>query len=343
MATTGGTRYKVLYDYDASIPEELTIRVGQTVFVTEELEKGWVRGYIGDKVGMFPAAYVEPDTSSSGAPSMGLPAAPSAAKLHSAIEGGPAVAETAQVIEEFPSKDASQLPLVKDQLVVIFRKFPTGWASGESQGKTGMFPLKNVRILDVNEAAALVAQSASPTIISNSIAKKVANKEKRMSRVRSSTIASTTRVRNCSCTPSRALLPPFCSLSFSNPLLPPFPFHINQLAFLLRHSIHSTDLWKADTRGDGSPRSFQRYFWHWCAFDRCISVENTCLLRYPRSFAGLVQCGVHLVSRERERERAYHGAPHFCVFRSGWPLRPPLLCPSCSSCLLLSLLSPVFT
>lgn len=196
MSATVGTRYKVLYDYDATIPDELTIRVGQTVYVTEELDKGWVRGYIGDKVGMLPAAYVEPDTAGSGAPNQPLPPAPSALKLHQGPEVAAAGAETAQVIEEFPAKDPSQLPLVKDQLVVIFRKFPTGWASGESQGKSGMFPLKNVRILDMAEAAALIAHSTSPTPSGSLTSRKTSNKEKRMSRVRSNTVSSTPRVRN---------------------------------------------------------------------------------------------------------------------------------------------------
>jgi hypothetical protein len=192
MSTTGGTRFKVVYDYDATTSDELTIQIGQIVYVTENLDKGWVRGYIGDRTGMFPAAYVEPDNSPSGAAPSIPPSAPTAVRLSTTIEGGAASAETAQVVEDFQTKDPSQLPLVKDQLVIIFRKFPTGWASGESQGKTGMFPLKNVRILDLNEAAALRASSASPTLTS----KKTANKEKRMSRIRSSTISSVTKVRS---------------------------------------------------------------------------------------------------------------------------------------------------
>ena len=195
MSTTGGTRYKVLYDYDATIPDELTIRAGQIVYVTEQLDKGWVRGYIGDQVGMFPAAYAEPDTSNVGPPTAPLPAAPASSTLGPAPTPSTGGAETAVVIEEFPAKDSSQLALAKDQIIVVLRKYPTGWANGEYQGKTGMFPLKNVRIVDVNEAAALRAASASSSVSTGAGAKKVANKEKRMSRIRSNTLSSITKVR----------------------------------------------------------------------------------------------------------------------------------------------------
>lgn len=195
MANTGGSRYRVLYDYDATIPDELTIRNGQIVYVTEELDKGWVRGYIGDQSGMFPAGYVEPDNASSGPPSTTLPSVPSTSKPTGIIEGAASNIETAQVIEDFQSKETSQLPLKKDELVIIFRKFPTGWASGESGGRTGMFPLKNVRMLDFNEAVSLRGTSTTPSLTAASTSKKTSTKEKRISRVRASTLSSTTRVR----------------------------------------------------------------------------------------------------------------------------------------------------
>lgn len=187
-----GSPHVVIYEYDATNPDELTIKVGETVYVMEELDKGWVRGYKDDEIGMFPAAYVEPI---SDVDSGSVPVVAPVAKVASTIEGGVSSAETAQVVEEFQTKDPSQLPLLKDQLVIVFRKFPTGWASGECAGKTGMFPLKNVRLLDFSEAAALRAISSSPSLSTAPTSKKAANKEKRMSRIRSSTLTSTTRVR----------------------------------------------------------------------------------------------------------------------------------------------------
>jgi hypothetical protein len=105
-----------------------------------------------------------------------------------------------QALEDLPAKDPSQLSLKTGDLIVILRKFPTGWASGECQGKTGMFPLKSVRILDLAEAALLRAQSTSPSQTtpssSTSASKKPsANKEKRMSRMRAATVSSVTKVR----------------------------------------------------------------------------------------------------------------------------------------------------
>ena len=205
-SNTESSRHRVLYDYDAASDAELTIRTDQIVFVTEELDKGWVRGYIaGDSpeaAAMFPAAYITPEPASSGPPLSALPSVPTPHKLLTPVEAGAASAEMAQVMEDWPTKDSSQLPLRTGDMVIILRKFPTGWASGECQGKTGMFPLKHVRILEMSEAAHLRASlphSSSPTPPSSSSStsttskKTSTNKEKRMSRIRSSTVSSVTK------------------------------------------------------------------------------------------------------------------------------------------------------
>ena len=193
---TGGPRHRVIYDYQATDSNELNIRAGQIVYVTEEMDKGWVRGYTADRTqsGLFPAAYVEPDPSSE--PTVPPPSSTSTMNTNTAVEVAAASAEIGLVIEDFTSQDAAHLSLSKDQLVVILRKFVTDWASGECNGKMGMFPLKHVRILDKNEAAALRAATSLPTVTSAAATKKAGNKEKRMSRIRSSTLSSMTKVRH---------------------------------------------------------------------------------------------------------------------------------------------------
>ena len=53
-------RARVLYDYDAQAPGDLTMRAGDIVIVLEnEDEQGWWQGTINNKTGLFPSTYVE--------------------------------------------------------------------------------------------------------------------------------------------------------------------------------------------------------------------------------------------------------------------------------------------
>lgn len=72
-----GTRHIVLYEYDATNPSEVSIKPGQIVYVLQQLEKGWVHGEVDGKQGMFPADYVQIDTSYSEPPNKSLPDLPS--------------------------------------------------------------------------------------------------------------------------------------------------------------------------------------------------------------------------------------------------------------------------
>ncbi|RWS04910.1 Mitogen-activated protein kinase kinase kinase 9-like protein [Dinothrombium tinctorium] len=65
-ASSGNIRkWTAIYDYDANGDDELTLRIGQIVEVLSKDSKisgdeGWWTGKLGDKVGIFPANYVEP-------------------------------------------------------------------------------------------------------------------------------------------------------------------------------------------------------------------------------------------------------------------------------------------
>ena len=60
-----GTFRKALYDYEAQNEDELTLRTGDIIEVLSEDsrisgDEGWWTGKLGDKVGIFPANFVEP-------------------------------------------------------------------------------------------------------------------------------------------------------------------------------------------------------------------------------------------------------------------------------------------
>ena len=52
---------RVIYDYDANMYDELTIRVGDVIHIHDKQADGWWLGELGGTVGIFPATYVEED------------------------------------------------------------------------------------------------------------------------------------------------------------------------------------------------------------------------------------------------------------------------------------------
>ena len=50
---------RVIYDYDANMYDELTIRVGDVINIHDKQADGWWLGELGGTVGIFPATYVE--------------------------------------------------------------------------------------------------------------------------------------------------------------------------------------------------------------------------------------------------------------------------------------------
>ncbi|KAK8392910.1 hypothetical protein O3P69_013139 [Scylla paramamosain] len=54
-----GSRCKALYDYEANMYDELTIRTGDIINIHEKQADGWWVGELDSVVGMFPATYVE--------------------------------------------------------------------------------------------------------------------------------------------------------------------------------------------------------------------------------------------------------------------------------------------
>lgn len=51
-------------------------------------------------------------------------------------------------IEDFAAKDVSQLSFKKGDTIKVITKFPTGWFSGELDGKIGFAPQKCVKTAD---------------------------------------------------------------------------------------------------------------------------------------------------------------------------------------------------
>lgn len=50
---------KVEYDYDAELPDELTIRTGEIISDVKQMDGGWWEGSLRGKKGLFPDNFVK--------------------------------------------------------------------------------------------------------------------------------------------------------------------------------------------------------------------------------------------------------------------------------------------
>ncbi|XP_045607993.1 SH3 domain-containing kinase-binding protein 1 isoform X3 [Procambarus clarkii] len=55
----GGRRCRVVFSYNPQHDDELTLCVGQTITILQEVEEGWWKGVLDGQVGMFPSNFVE--------------------------------------------------------------------------------------------------------------------------------------------------------------------------------------------------------------------------------------------------------------------------------------------
>lgn len=57
--TAFNTPAKVLYDYEGQTEDELSVKEGISVFISDKIDSDWARAVLDGKVGLVPLAYVE--------------------------------------------------------------------------------------------------------------------------------------------------------------------------------------------------------------------------------------------------------------------------------------------
>ncbi|KAJ2952251.1 hypothetical protein O0L34_g4528 [Tuta absoluta] len=126
----------VNYSYDASEPDELTLRVGDVVREVERLSGGWWRGELRGRRGMFPDNFV------------------TVLNEHGAGTGRSTVQGRCRAVFSYQPANPDELPLcVGDQLDVL-GEVEEGWWQGRRQGRVGVFPSNFVVMLDPPQPAA---------------------------------------------------------------------------------------------------------------------------------------------------------------------------------------------
>ncbi|KAJ5916135.1 hypothetical protein N7504_000150 [Penicillium tannophilum] len=160
---TSKPKGKMLYSYEATGPDEVTVHDGDNVTIVEPDDgSGWLRVSIGGQDGLVPASYVEAAPAPSPVPSAssGLPERPgstysnSSASLAAPKRVGPAVAprrgakklQYVEALYDYEARSDMEWNMTEgDRFVLVNRDSGDGWADVERGGVTKSVPANYIQ------------------------------------------------------------------------------------------------------------------------------------------------------------------------------------------------------
>ncbi|RVE51197.1 hypothetical protein evm_004162 [Chilo suppressalis] len=122
------------YAYDASEPDELTVRPGDVLRDVERLPGGWWRGELRGRRGMFPDNFVSILTDPTNARSGG-------------VQG------RCRAVFSYQPANPDELPLCVGDVLEVLGEVEEGWWQGRRQGRVGVFPSNFVVMLEPPQPA----------------------------------------------------------------------------------------------------------------------------------------------------------------------------------------------
>ncbi|KAG7461713.1 hypothetical protein MATL_G00194060 [Megalops atlanticus] len=133
-----GLQAQVLHDFNPEGAGELALRTGDTVSMVERVDGEWYRGTCRGSSGIFPVNHVKV-LSNSPAPSHKKEAGPVAAP----ISGPRCVARF-----DFDSEHGDELSFSEGTVIRLKEYLDQGWARGDINGRSGIFPLNFVEVVE---------------------------------------------------------------------------------------------------------------------------------------------------------------------------------------------------
>jgi hypothetical protein len=125
-----GFRVRVLYDYDAQQPDELSIRVDDVIENVEFVESGWYSGVLRGARGVFPDNFVER-----------MKDANSNANTSSSAHDSKAQARKGRwfcrVLFDYEPEAIDELQLVVGDVIEVLCEVEDGWWRGRLNDKVG--------------------------------------------------------------------------------------------------------------------------------------------------------------------------------------------------------------
>ncbi|XP_055677926.1 CD2-associated protein isoform X1 [Lutzomyia longipalpis] len=173
-SATSNRRCKVVYSYTQNNNDELSLAVGDVIEVLGEVEEGWWRGKLNNRVGVFPSNFVlsidDVSPVSANRISTNISGNRTKTSLNSSREDlvsagvnnsiaqvdkdAPSlppkpVRETCKVLYPYEPMNEDELELLEGDIITILSKdLPDkGWWKGELRGKMGVFPDNFVSLL----------------------------------------------------------------------------------------------------------------------------------------------------------------------------------------------------
>ncbi|XP_068961610.1 SH3 domain-containing protein 19 isoform X2 [Petaurus breviceps papuanus] len=142
----------VLHDFPAEQADDLNLTSGETVYLLEKIDNDWYRGKCQNQTGIFPANYVKViiDVPEGGNGKKG--------SISSHCVTGPRCVARFEYIGD--QKD--ELSFSEGEMIVLKEYINDEWARGERNGKTGIFPLNFVEIVeDLSDQSTNIAAVSS--------------------------------------------------------------------------------------------------------------------------------------------------------------------------------------
>ncbi|KAL5011344.1 hypothetical protein ScPMuIL_009895 [Solemya velum] len=143
-----GPRGVALFDYGSDQPDELTFKSGDTILLLRRIDHAWLMGKIGKKQGIFPQNFIDileplPDADEQ-MPSEDIVGSHSPVVKQDLFGHGP----RCQARFDFDSDGADDLTFEEGDVIRIIDHIGEDWLKGEFSGKTGIFPLSFVEIIE---------------------------------------------------------------------------------------------------------------------------------------------------------------------------------------------------
>ncbi|XP_038157196.1 SH3 domain-containing protein 21 [Cyprinodon tularosa] len=134
----------VLVDFEASMGDELTVKIGDVVKnVTKATDEGWLQGELQGKRGIFPSNFVKEIPVYLMGDSKREPR--SIRKTKKGVQ-----TRKCEVAFPYSPQNEDELELVVGEILEIIREIEDGWWMGLKQGKVGAFPSNFVKEIFVS-------------------------------------------------------------------------------------------------------------------------------------------------------------------------------------------------
>ena len=140
----GAQKAKVLFKYEATSPEELSVKPSDILTVIEPDDgSGWILAKVGGNEGLVPASYVEMRTSE--VPKKGPPVAP----RRGAKKTEESKKTYLRAMYDYDASSKLELSIHEgDMLVLVGEDKGDGWTEVEMKGKVGSVPSNYVEVVD---------------------------------------------------------------------------------------------------------------------------------------------------------------------------------------------------